>query len=82
VRQIRELEHLVAELDGEINRRYAALDPYLRTVPGLGAATAPAIYAEIGDIQRFCQSPPVSDSPGIVMKRTVVSDACGIWYLL
>jgi transposase len=56
LRQTRELEHLVAELDGEINRRYAALDPYLRTVPGLGAATAPAIYAEIGDIQRFNDS--------------------------
>jgi transposase len=56
LRQIRDGEHLVAELDGEISRRYVELDPYLRTVPGLGAATAPAIYAEIGDIQRFTDS--------------------------
>jgi transposase len=43
LRQIRDLERLVAELAQEISRRYAALDKYLRTGPGLGAATAPAI---------------------------------------
>lgn len=56
LRQIRELERLVAELDQEIGRRYAALDQYLRTIPGLGTATAPAIYAEIGDMGRFTDS--------------------------
>jgi transposase len=56
LRQIRELEHLVADLDQEIGGRYAGLDHYLRTIPGLGQATAPAIYAEIGDIRRFTDS--------------------------
>jgi transposase len=56
LRQIRELERWVAELDREIRHRYASLDPYLPTSPGGGAATAPAIYAEIGDIQRFTDS--------------------------
>jgi transposase len=56
LRQIRELERLVAELDQEIGCRYAALDRYLRTIPGLGATTAPAIYAELGDIRRFTDS--------------------------
>jgi transposase len=56
LRQIRELERLVAELDREIGQRYASLDPYLPTIPGVGAATAPAIYAEIGDIRRFTDS--------------------------
>jgi transposase len=56
LRQIRELERLVAELDQEIGHRYAALDQYLRTIPGLGATTAPAIYAELGDIRRFTDS--------------------------
>jgi transposase len=52
LRQIRALEWLVMDLDREINRRYVAWDQYLRTIPGLGAATAPAIYAELGAIQR------------------------------
>jgi transposase len=56
LRQTRELEHLVAELDREIRRRYASLDQYLLTIPGLGPATAPATYAEIGDIRRFTDS--------------------------
>jgi transposase len=55
-RQIRDLEHLVAELDREIGRRYARMDQYLLTIPGLGPATAPAISAEIGDIRRFTDS--------------------------
>jgi hypothetical protein len=42
-RQLRERERLVADWDREIHRRDAALDPYLRTGPGWGAATAPAI---------------------------------------
>jgi transposase len=56
LRQIRELERPVAELDQEIARRFTALEQYLRTMPGLGTATAPAIYAEIGDIQCFTDS--------------------------
>ena len=32
------------------------MDQSLRTIPGLGAATAPAIYAEIGNIRRFTDS--------------------------
>jgi transposase len=56
LRQIRDLEHLVADLDQEIGRCYALLAQYWRTIPGLGAATAPAIYADIGDIQRFTDS--------------------------
>jgi transposase len=56
LRQIRELEHLVAELDREIKHRYASLEQYLRTIPGVGQATAPAILAEIGDIRRFTDS--------------------------
>jgi len=55
-RQIREVECLVAAWDQEISRRYTTLDQYLRTVPGLGAATASAISAEIGRIQRFTDS--------------------------
>jgi hypothetical protein len=35
LRQIRELEHLVADLDQESGRRYVGLDHYLRTIPGL-----------------------------------------------
>jgi transposase len=56
LRQVRDVEHLVAELDREIGRRYTGLDQALRTIPGLGPATAPAIDAEIGDIQRFTDS--------------------------
>jgi transposase len=50
------LESQVAELDQEIDRRYGQLDAYLLTIPGLGPTTAPAIYAEIGDISRFTDS--------------------------
>jgi transposase len=32
------------------------LDAYLLTIPGLGPAVAPAIYAEIGDMGRFTDS--------------------------
>jgi transposase len=46
----------VADLDQAIGRRYGALDHYLRTIPGLGQATAPAIYAASGDIRRFTDS--------------------------
>jgi transposase len=56
LRQIRDLEHLVVELDREINQRYTGLAPYLRTIPGVGQTTAPAILAEIGDIRRFTDS--------------------------
>jgi transposase len=55
-RQIRDLEHLVAELDREITQRYAGLEQYLRTIPGVGQATAPVILAEIGDIRRCTDS--------------------------
>jgi len=56
LRQVTYLESQVAELDQEIDRRYRALDAYLLTIPGLGPATAPAIYAESGDIGRFTDS--------------------------
>jgi transposase len=55
----------VAQLDHEIGRRYRALDNYLVSIPGLGAATAPAIYAEIGDIQRFTDSDQVVALVGV-----------------
>ena len=46
-RQIERAEARVAELlDSELARR-------LRTIPGVGAATAAALMAEIGDISRF-----------------------------
>jgi transposase len=56
LRQIRDLERLVTDLDQEIGRCYSSLDRYLRTIPGVGAATAPAIYAEVGDIRCFTDS--------------------------
>jgi transposase len=56
LRQVTYLEGQVAELDQEIDRRYGELDAHLPTIPGLGPATAPAIYAEIGDIGRFTDS--------------------------
>lgn len=56
LRQVTYLESQVTELDQEIQRRYGQLDTYLPTIPGLGPATAPAIYAEIGDIGRFTDS--------------------------
>jgi transposase len=56
LRQVSYLESQVAELDEEIGRRYRELDTSLATIPGLGPATAPAIYAEIGNIQRFSDS--------------------------
>jgi transposase len=56
LRQVHYLEGQVAELDQEIGRRYSTVETTLRTIPGLGPATAPAIYAEIGDIQRFTDS--------------------------
>lgn len=56
LRQGHYLEGQVGELDQEIGRRYSAVDTALRTIPGLGPATAPAIYAEIGAIQRFTNS--------------------------
>lgn len=46
-RQIERAEARVAEqLDGEVARR-------LRTIPGVGPATAAALIAEIGDVARF-----------------------------
>jgi transposase len=56
LRQVTYVESQVAELDQEITRRYGELDTYLSTIPGLGPATAPAIYAEIGDMGRFTDS--------------------------
>jgi transposase len=56
LRPIRELECLVAALDREIQRRYAGLDQYLRTIPGVGQTTASAIYAEIGGLRHFTNS--------------------------
>jgi transposase len=56
LRQVSYLESQVAELDEEIGRRYRELDTSLATIPGLGPATAPAIYAEIGNVQRFSDS--------------------------
>jgi transposase len=56
VRQVDYLDHQVADLEQAIGRRYRALDVYRLTMPGLGPATAPAIYAEIGDIRRFNDS--------------------------
>jgi hypothetical protein len=47
LRQVTYLESQVTELDQEINRRYGELDAYLLTILGLGAATAPAIYAKL-----------------------------------
>jgi transposase len=69
VRQIRDLERLVAELDQENGRRHAALDQSLRPIPGLGAATAPAIYAESGDIWRFTDSDPLVALAGVAPQR-------------
>jgi transposase len=59
LRQIRELERLVADVDGESGQRYARWDRYLLTIPGLGPATAPASLAEMGDIRRFTDSDPL-----------------------
>lgn len=56
LRQVAYLESQVAELDQEITRRYGELDAYLLTIPGLGPATAPAMYAEIGAIGCFTDS--------------------------
>lgn len=56
LRQVSYLERQVAELEQEISQRYRVLDTHLLTIPGLGPATAPAIYAEIGDIGRFTDS--------------------------
>lgn len=56
LQQVSYLESQVAELDQEIGQRYQELDASLRTIPGLGPATAPAIYAEIGEIRRFTDS--------------------------
>jgi transposase len=56
LRQVSYLESQVGELDAEIGHRYRALNTSLLTIPGLGLATAPAVYAEIGDIQRFTDS--------------------------
>jgi transposase len=56
LRQVTDLESQVAELDQEMDRRYGELDAYLPTIPGLGPATAPAIYAEIGEMGRFTDS--------------------------
>jgi transposase len=53
LQQVRELERLVGALDREIAQRYPSTARYLPTIPGLGPATAPAIYTEIGDIRRF-----------------------------
>lgn len=56
LQQVRELERLVGELAREIAQRYPSMARHLPTIPGLGLATAPATYAEIGDIQRFTDS--------------------------
>jgi transposase len=56
LQHIRDLERLVADLDREIKRRYTTLDRSLFTIPGVGAARATAIYAEIRDTQRFTDS--------------------------
>src|ERR1700752_4342328 len=50
-RRIRELEHLLAELDQEGNRQSTGLERSRRTIPSIGQATAPASWAEIVDIR-------------------------------
>lgn len=65
LQQVGYLEGQIAELDQEIGQRYRTLDGYLLTIPGVGAATAPAIYAEIGDIQRFTDSDQVVALVGV-----------------
>jgi transposase len=65
LRQLRELERLVAAREQEIGRRYTALDQYWRTIPGLGTAPAPAMYAEIGDIPRVTDADPLVALAGV-----------------
>jgi transposase len=65
LRHVGYLESQVAELDQEIGQRYRQLDTALLTIPGLGAATAPAIDAEIGDIHRFSDSDQVGALVGV-----------------
>lgn len=65
LQQVGYLEGQIATLDQEIGQRYRSLDGYLPTIPGVGAATAPAIFAEIGDIQRFTDSDQVVALVGV-----------------
>jgi transposase len=66
----------VADLDQAIGRRYGALDHYLRTIPGLGQATAPAIYAESGDIRRFTDSDQLVAVVGVDPQ---LQTRCSVW---
>lgn len=65
LQQIGYLEDQITTLDQEIKQRYRTLDEYLPTIPGVGSATAPAIYAEIGDIRRFTDSDQVVALVGV-----------------
>lgn len=65
LQQIGYLEEQITALDQEIGQRYQALDECLPTIPGVGSATAPAIYAEIGDIRRFTDSDQVVALVGV-----------------
>lgn len=65
LQQVGYLEGPIAMLDQEIGQRYRSLDGYLPTIPGVGVATAPAIFAEIGDIQRFTDSDQVVALVGV-----------------
>ena len=53
VNQIIFLESQVDELNIEIKNIYDTLDSHLLSAPGIGDVLAPAILAEIGDINRF-----------------------------
>ena len=47
------LEGQVEGLDAEIKGIYSELDEFLITIPGIGEVLAPAIFAEIGGIEKF-----------------------------
>ena len=53
IRLIRELDLEIAEIEREIKRLMAQIDPPILGIPGMGSNMAAMILAEIGDFSRF-----------------------------
>jgi transposase len=65
VSSCRSLDHVIAQLDRELEQRTAALAPALLDLPGCGAITAAKLLAEIGPIGRFQSDAQLARHSGV-----------------
>jgi transposase len=66
---IRDLERLMHRLDHEIAQRMERIPNPLLSVPGLGPVITAGIVAEIADITRFPDHPPLAKFVGLVWRK-------------